>query len=343
MRYRPTPRCISRPNLASTPVASALSLRCTHRKGDTHLASAHGSFIKIRTRRVLLVLVLLELACAGSALHAAAAPCDSPQSHEFDFWAGDWDVFDVKSASRSVAHVRIDPILGGCVLREEYEDTTGLQGQSFTTYDTTRRRWHQSWVTNRGQLLTLEGDLQGKAMTLDGVDRTSDGTERRVHATWEPTPDGVRETAIRSVDGGKSWIPWFDLIFRPREVHDLEDSTTVAALDTRYQAAVKANDADTMGRILADDFTLVVGSGKRFTKNDLLDEARSGRIRYEHQEDTDQSVRVWAGTAIVTAKLHESGVTEGKPFDKILWFSDTYVRTASGWKYVFGQASLALP
>ena len=31
------------------------------------------------------------------------------------------------------------------------------------------------------------------------------------------------------------------------------------------------------------------------------------------------------------------------PFDKKLWFSDTYVRTADGWKYAFGQASLPLP
>jgi len=36
--------------------------------------------------------------------------------------------------------------------------------------------------------------------------------------------------------------------------------------------------------------------------------------------------------------------TEGeKPFDYQLWFSDTYVRTAGGWRYVFGQASLPLP
>lgn len=26
-----------------------------------------------------------------------------------------------------------------------------------------------------------------------------------------------------------------------------------------------------------------------------------------------------------------------------LWFSDTYVRSRSGWKYVFGQSSIPLP
>jgi len=36
-----------------------------------------------------------------------------------------------------------------------------------------------------------------------------------------------------------------------------EDAKIVAALDTKYQAAVKSNDAATMDQILADDFVLV--------------------------------------------------------------------------------------
>ena len=122
-----------------------------------------------------------------------------------------------------------------------------------------------------------------------------------------------------------------------------DDKKAVAALDTQYQAAVEKNDAATMDRILADDFILVVGSGKTFSKADLLKEARRGRIGYEHQSDSEQTVRVWGDTAVVTAKLWEKGQEDGKPFDKTLWFSDTYVRTPAGWRYVFGQASLALP
>lgn len=122
-----------------------------------------------------------------------------------------------------------------------------------------------------------------------------------------------------------------------------DDEKTVADLDTQYQAAVKNNDAATMDRILADDFVLVVGSGKSFTKADLLNEARKASRHYEHQEDTDQKVRVWGDTAVVTAKLWLRGTENGKPFDYQLWFSDTYVRTPAGWRYVFGQASLPLP
>jgi ketosteroid isomerase-like protein len=122
-----------------------------------------------------------------------------------------------------------------------------------------------------------------------------------------------------------------------------DDKKAIGALDTQYQAAVEKNDASTMDRILADDFILVVGNGKTYTKADLLKEARSKSVVYEHQIDTEQTVRVWGNTAVVTAKLWEKGREDGQPFDKMLWFSDTYVRTPKGWRYVFGQASLALP
>jgi uncharacterized protein (TIGR02246 family) len=124
-----------------------------------------------------------------------------------------------------------------------------------------------------------------------------------------------------------------------------EDAKAVAALDTKYQAAVKANDAATMDQILADDFVLVTGRGKVFSKADLIDSARKKEVTYERQDEEpgSQKVRVWGDTAVVTALLWIKSVQGGKPADYKLWFSDTYVRTPSGWRYAFGQASLPLP
>lgn len=121
------------------------------------------------------------------------------------------------------------------------------------------------------------------------------------------------------------------------------DEKIVAALDTAYQAAVEKNDADKMDRILADDFVLVLGDGRTYHKADLLNSARSKQIIYEHQVDSEQTVRVWGNTAVVTALLWLKGTNNGQPFERKLWFSDTYVRTSKGWRYVFGQASLPLP
>ena len=124
-----------------------------------------------------------------------------------------------------------------------------------------------------------------------------------------------------------------------------EDAKTVAALDTKYQAAVKSNDAATMDQILADDFILVNGRGKVSSKADLIESARKKEVTYEHQDEEPgtQRVRVWDDTAVVTALLWIKAGQGGKPIDYKLWFSDTYVRTPMGWRYVFGQASLPLP
>jgi uncharacterized protein (TIGR02246 family) len=123
----------------------------------------------------------------------------------------------------------------------------------------------------------------------------------------------------------------------------VDDARVVAELDTRFQEAVKHNDADTMAQIFHDDVILVVGSGKVFTRDDMLNEARSGAIAYERQDEEpgSQTVRVWGDTAVVTAKLWIKGVEDGKPFDRKVWFSDTYVRTDRGWRYFFGQSSTA--
>jgi ketosteroid isomerase-like protein len=121
-----------------------------------------------------------------------------------------------------------------------------------------------------------------------------------------------------------------------------DDAAVVARLDAEYQHAVQTHDAATMNRILADDFVLVTGRGRIFSKADLLMEARDTSVVYEHQEDISQTVRLWHNTAVVTALLWVKGTDKGKPFDRQLWFSDTYVRTPSGWRYVFGQSSIPL-
>lgn len=124
-----------------------------------------------------------------------------------------------------------------------------------------------------------------------------------------------------------------------------EDAREVARLDTEYQAAVARNDSATMGRILHDRFTLVMGDGRTYDRDDLLQWARTRSVVYERQEEVPgtRTVRTWGDTAVVTALLWLKGTSRGKPIERRLWFSDTYVRTAQGWRYVLGQASLPLP
>ena len=293
------------------------------------------------------LLCSLFVLLSGHALFAddePPPPCAAPAYRQFDFWIGDWEVFEVGTPAK-VAHARIDSILDRCVLREDYVANDGHEGQSFTIYDASRDVWHQTWVTSRGTLLEIEGKFENGEMVLSGRNAKTE----IVRGTWKPVNGEVHEVAVKSADGGKTWAPWFDIMFRRAQQTESKTARTpdgqdkdreaVAALDTRYQEAVKQNDAAMMDQILDDDFVLVTSSGKTYTKADLLEEAKSGRRTYEHQEDSDKTVRLWGDTAIVTAKLWEKGTENAKSFEHELWFSDVYRRTSAGWRYVFAQSA----
>jgi hypothetical protein len=184
---------------------------------------------------VLLSTILIASGGRVSAQQTATASsakpthCAATEYRQFDFWLGDWDTFEVNAPDKNVARNHVDKILDGCVIREVYEQNDGMVGQSFTIYDAARKVWHQSWVTNRGQLLVIEGGMQGERMILTGIDRMTDGKSRQLRGIWFRVPDGVRETAETSTDGGKTWQPLFDIVFRPHKVGKTDEEGKTAA------------------------------------------------------------------------------------------------------------------
>ena len=175
-------------------------------------------------RPVALLLVIaastIALTAAGRQVRVTPTPrppasCATAEFRQFDFFAGDWDTYDVADPSKVVARNRVTVVLGGCAVREVYEQDDGLVGESLSIYDASRRRWHQSWVTNRGSLLLLNGGLEGERMVLTGPDRAADGTPSLLRGIWWREGADVREKAERSTDGGKTWTPMFDIVFRP--------------------------------------------------------------------------------------------------------------------------------
>jgi hypothetical protein len=143
--------------------------------------------------------------------------CKAPEFRQFDFWLGDWDTFrikDEKPGSTSVARNRVTSILGGCALHEVYTRADGYSGESFTIYDANRNVWHQSWVSNQGELVVVEGAREGDRIVLSGHITDAQGMQLQ-RVTWEPLKDGVRETCVGSRDNGKTWTVLFDILFRP--------------------------------------------------------------------------------------------------------------------------------
>lgn len=150
---------------------------------------------------------------------APASPppgCDAPEHRQFDFWVGEWDVFNPAGKHVGASSIRL--ILGGCVVLENWKGDSGVEGTSLNIYDRVDRRWHQAWVDGSGSRLDLAGGLRGASMVLSGVSAAPTGggkvTER---ITWSPVPGGkVRQLWEQSADGGESWTVAFDGTYVPR-------------------------------------------------------------------------------------------------------------------------------
>lgn len=156
------------------------------------------------------LLCLLAAGGAQAQTPAPAKPCVDAESHQFDFWIGDWDVFNPKGVL--VGTNRIAPIYGGCVLHESWKATKVVEGQSFNRYDPDRGLWHQTWVDNGGSLLLLEGGMKGAEMVLSDANtpgRKADAPVNEVR--WSKNADdSVRQLWQTSKDGGKTWTTAFD-------------------------------------------------------------------------------------------------------------------------------------
>lgn len=170
----------------------------------------------------LAALALGAVLAFDGASHAARADtgvpaCGAADYHRFDFWVGDWDVFDTEAQTGSVqAHAIVQPIAGGCAIHELYEQNDGLVGDSILSYDGVRKRWQQTWVTNRGSFMAIAGDIKDGALVLEGEAHLKNGTTVLQRITWQPQDAQVRESAVVSKDGGTTWSPAFDVLFRRR-------------------------------------------------------------------------------------------------------------------------------
>jgi hypothetical protein len=163
---------------------------------------------------VLGVLLIGQATAAAPVVSTPSSACSAAEYHQMDFWIGDWDTFESDTpGGASVARAHVDPIAQGCAIHELYEQTDGLIGDSILSYDPARKRWQQTWVTNRGSIMLISGTFKDGAMVLEGESHLKDGKSVMQRITWKSQDNGVRESAVLSKDQGKTWTPAFDVVF----------------------------------------------------------------------------------------------------------------------------------
>ena len=132
-------------------------------------------------------------------------PCEGdPMRNQFDFWVGQWKVFDRRSG-QPAGESRVEKALFGCVLVENWRSAGGAEGKSLNIFDAQSKTWRQFWVSSTGGHTVYEGSLESGAMRLV----TSNA---KMRMTFTPMDDGsVRQHGEQSSDAGKTWTTGFDL------------------------------------------------------------------------------------------------------------------------------------
>jgi ketosteroid isomerase-like protein len=98
--------------------------------------------------------------------------------------------------------------------------------------------------------------------------------------------------------------------------------------------ALLANDADAVGRLLADDWVVISTHGGMADRAGFLAAIKSGAFTRKTIELSDARVRVYGNIALVTSKLKTSGAFGGKSFDVLERQTDVLLWQDGGWKSV---------
>ena len=148
-------------------------------------------------------------------IQANATPCLSkPEYREFDFWVGEWDV---EVGGQIVAQSRIEKLLDGCIVQENWMPANQPGGKSWNYFNTQNRKWDQIWMA-QGNVLKLQGGLVNGAMRLEGLRPLAPGQPDVMNRiTYTPLANHrLRQLWDTSADGGKTWQVSFAGIYIPK-------------------------------------------------------------------------------------------------------------------------------
>jgi len=89
--------------------------------------------------------------------------CTSKEYRQFDFWIGNWDVYD--TLGNKIGENNILSLQNDCLIQENWQSKNET-GTSYNFYDKTDQMWNQVWVDNTGFVIKLKGKYSNNKMVM---------------------------------------------------------------------------------------------------------------------------------------------------------------------------------
>ena len=113
----------------------------------------------------------------------------------------------------------------------------------------------------------------------------------------------------------------------------------LVALAHEWDRSMVENDADAIGRYMADDWTIIGSDGSLGDKATFLGLVSSGVLSHDVMKSDDVRVRVYGETAVVTSRGVSGGTYQGQPFREVERVSCVFVREEGRWRCVLTHLS----
>ena len=120
------------------------------------------------------------------------------------------------------------------------------------------------------------------------------------------------------------------------------DERQILALYEAGDQALMSADLTALARIFADDYVQYNEAGRPVTKQDVLDNFRTGAIRYPSIVSTGRKIRIFGETAVVHGSESDEVEAEGKRFAVRYVYLDVLRKCDGEWKLVASQLARPL-
>lgn len=117
----------------------------------------------------------------------------------------------------------------------------------------------------------------------------------------------------------------------------------ITEMERKLRDAALKNDVSFFEEAMADDYVGIGSVGKIYGKAGNIRARKSRDLKFESIDYSDQKIRVYGNTAIVTGTVNVKGSFKAHDFSGTYVYTRVYVRKGRSWKVVNFQVTKVLP
>jgi uncharacterized protein (TIGR02246 family) len=186
----------------------------------------------------------------------------------FDFWIGEWDVYNNAYPNHRVGTSSIQNVSGECTILENWTSYNNpFTGKSQNWYDPNTKKWTQLWIgSGGGHQYFTDGEYKDGAMRFKLLQKDAKGYMQPGNFYfYNLGPDKVRQYQDISADSGKTFNVVYDFLYiRKKNTSPYEslatptisDEALIRAVNRKYVNEWLKNNEQGVLSLFTDDATL---------------------------------------------------------------------------------------